>query len=117
MSAVWHERRLAGTRCSSLIAVMSVRSVELTAWPAAVMCSFHFAQQPQVGLLKTATLGLPVAADLPLWVLTTATDTPAISATAEATAAAVERIIIMVFRSYPRLRKKATIRRGNSVGA
>ena len=24
------------------------------------MCSFHFAQQPQVGLLNTATLGLPV---------------------------------------------------------
>ena len=80
------------------------------------MCSFHLAQQPQVGLLKTATLGLPVAV-LPPWLLTTATDTPAIRTTADATAAAVERIIIMVSRSYLRSRKKATIRRGYSRGS
>src|SRR5690242_15192645 len=80
------------------------------------MCSFHLAQQPQVGLLNTATLGL-FADVLPDWLLTTATLTPTIRTTADATAAVTERIIIMVPRSYPWRRKKATIRRGNSRGA
>ena len=64
------------------------------------MCSFHFAQQPQVGLLNTATLGLPVAV-LPCWLLTTATPTPATRTTAEASATAAERIIIMVISILP----------------
>src|SRR5687768_2248225 len=96
---------------------MSVRSVELTVKPAVFRCSFHLAQQPQVGLLKTAMLGLAPAALLEPCELTTATATPATSTTAEATAATVERIIIMVPRSYPCRRRKATIRSTYAAGA
>src|SRR4029079_12413645 len=80
------------------------------------MCSLHFAQQPQVGLLNTATVGLPAAAGLPGWLLTTAPPMPATRTTAEASATAAERIIIMVPRSYPWSRKKATMRRGKACG-